>query len=186
MRSRGPQGSSYSSGVDITRENSPPGFAWSSSVIGHGLPSRRHYRFLARLQEAPNTTERKVSAESGKHIEFKPFDTCGDADRDDIMKCYLMLLLKPCLKLRLNLFLMFWLRHQKLHKDYGFFFCIIVVPHPDAMEINIQIKNVQKLEDIVNAFAALGQNSGLPLRSGRKEDRLLQQQQRPPRKDRRV
>ena len=155
-------------------------------MIGHGLPSRRHYRFLARLQEAPNTTERKVSAESGKHIEFKPFDTCGDADRDDIMKCYLMLLLKPCLKLRLNLFLMFWLRHQKLHKDYGFFFCIIVVPHPDAMEINIQIKNVQKLEDIVNAFAALGQNSGLPLRSGRKEDRLLQQQQRPPRKDRRV
>ena len=39
------------------------------------------------------------------------------------------------------------------------------------MEINIQIKNVQKPEDIVNAFAALGQNSRPPLRRGRREDR---------------
>ena len=30
-------------GVDITHENSPPGLAWTS-VIGHGLPSRCHYR----------------------------------------------------------------------------------------------------------------------------------------------
>ena len=38
------------------------------------------------------------------------------------------------------------------------------------MEINIQIKNVQKPEDIVSAFAALGQNNRPPLRRGRRED----------------
>ncbi|CAE7590694.1 unnamed protein product [Symbiodinium microadriaticum] len=38
------------------------------------------------------------------------------------------------------------------------------------MEINIQIKNVQKPEDIANAFAALGQsNNRPPLRRGRRD-----------------